>query len=119
MPFLRLEQGVADRLDSFQSASGVTDVGKSQLHLIIDNYSTHKTQESIAGCYDIHAFIFISLPLAVPGSTWSSVSLLVSLQRPFAGGSFSSVRQLQAAIDAYLVEHNKAPKPFTWTASIR
>ena len=34
MPFLRLEQGVADRLDSFQSASGVTDVGKSQLHLM-------------------------------------------------------------------------------------
>ena len=32
-------------------------------------------------------------------------------------GSFSSVRQLQAAIDAYLAEHNKEPKPFTWTAS--
>jgi hypothetical protein len=32
-------------------------------------------------------------------------------------GSFSSVRQLQAAIDAYLAEHNKDPKPFTWTAS--
>ena len=27
-------------------------------------------------------------------------------------GSFSSVRQLQAAIDAYLAEHNKDPKPF-------
>ena len=27
-------------------------------------------------------------------------------------GSFSSVRQLQAAIDAYLAEHNKEPKPF-------
>ena len=32
-------------------------------------------------------------------------------------GSFSSVRQLQAAIDAYLAEHNKDPKPFVWTAS--
>jgi Transposase and inactivated derivatives len=61
------------------------DDGKSQLHLIIDNYSTHKTPKSIAGCYVIHAFIFTSLPLAVPGSTWSSASSLVSLQRPFAG----------------------------------
>jgi putative transposase len=31
-------------------------------------------------------------------------------------GSFSSVRQLQAAIDAYLAEHNKEPKPFTASA---
>lgn len=31
--------------------------------------------------------------------------------------NFSSVRQLHAAIDANLAEHNKDPKPFTWTAS--
>ncbi len=40
--------------------------------------------KSIAGCYVIHASSFTSLRLAVPGSTWSSVSSLVSLQRPFA-----------------------------------
>ena len=32
-------------------------------------------------------------------------------------GTFSSVRQLQAAIDAYLAEHNEDPKPFSWAAS--
>jgi hypothetical protein len=35
----------------------------------------------------------------------------------FRRGSLSSVRQLQAAIGAYLAEHNKDPKPFTWAAS--
>ena len=44
-----------------------------------------KLQKSIAGCYVTHASTFTSPLLAVPGSTWSSVSLLVSPPRPFAG----------------------------------
>jgi transposase len=44
-----------------------------------------KPPRSTAGCSVIHAFTFISRPRAVPGSTWSSVSLLGSPQRQFAG----------------------------------
>ena len=44
-----------------------------------------KPQKSIAGCYVVHASTCTPLPRAVPGSTWSSVSSLASLQRPFAG----------------------------------
>ena len=32
-------------------------------------------------------------------------------------GVFRSIADLQAAINAYLVEHNASPKPFVWTQS--
>ncbi len=31
-------------------------------------------------------------------------------------GAFPSVRNLTAAINDYIAEHNLAPKPFVWTA---
>jgi transposase len=93
------------------------DDGKSQLHLIIDNYSTHKTPK-------VHRWLLrhprFHLHFTPTGSSWLNL-----VERFFARittetirrGSFASVRQLQAAIEAYLAEHNKDPKPFTWTAS--
>jgi hypothetical protein len=33
-----------------------------------------------------------------------------------AGGVFHSLVDLQAAINRYLGEHNRKPKPFVWTA---
>ena len=88
------------------------DDGKSQLHLIIDNYATHKTPK-------VHRWLLrrprFHLHFTPTGSSWLNL-----VERFFARitteairrGSFSSVRQLQAAIDAYLAEHNKEPKPF-------
>ena len=32
-------------------------------------------------------------------------------------GVFRSIANLQAAINAYLAEHNTSPKPFVWTQS--
>jgi transposase len=93
------------------------DDGHSQLHLIIDNYATHKTPK-------VHRWLLrrprFHLHFTPTGSSWLNL-----VERFFARitteairrGSFSSVRQLKAAIDAYLAEHNKDPKPFTWTAS--
>ena len=34
-------------------------------------------------------------------------------------GTFNSVHDLIDAIDAYLVEHNRSPKPFIWTANAK
>jgi transposase len=93
------------------------DEGKSQLHLIIDNYATHKTPK-------VHRWLLrrprFHLHFTPTGSSWLNM-----VERFFARitteaiprKSFSFVRQLHAAIDAYLAEHNKDPKPFTWTAS--
>jgi transposase len=102
-------------LERIDAAFG--DDGHSQLHLIIDNYATHKTPK-------VHRWLLrhprFHLHFTPTGSSWLNM-----VERFFARitteairrGSFSSVRQLQAAIDAYLAEHNKDPNPFTWTAS--
>jgi hypothetical protein len=94
-----------------------SDDGKSQLHLIIDNYSTQKTPK-------VHRWLLghprFHLHFTPTGSSWLNMveSFFVRITtEAIRRGSFSSVRQLQAAIDAYLAEHNKEPKPFTWTAS--
>ncbi len=92
-------------------------MGKANFTSSLTTIPPIKPQKSIAGCYVIHAFICTSLPLAVPGSTWVERFFARITTEAIRRGSFSSVRQLQAAIDAYLAEHNKEPKPFTWTAS--
>ena len=65
-------------------------MGKANFTSSLTIMSTHKNpRKSIAGCYVIHAFIFTSLPLAVPGSTWSSVSSLAVHCRGHSPGKTS------------------------------
>ena len=64
------------------------DDGKSQLHLIIDNYATHKTPKVHRWLLRRPRFHLHFTPRAVPGSTWSSVSLLGSPLRPSDGEAF-------------------------------
>lgn len=85
------------------------------LHLIVDNYATHKhakVEEWLAKHPRVH-FHFIPT-----SSSWLNV-----VERFFAEltekrlrrGVFRSVLDLIAAIDAYLEERNQDPKPFLWT----
>jgi transposase len=87
------------------------------IHLVLDNYATHKTPKVAAWLkkrprYHLHF-------------TPTSSSWLNQVERWFAKiteerirrGVFKSVDELIAAIDAYIVEHNRQPKPFVWTAS--
>ena len=86
------------------------------LHLICDNYATHKhpkVQEWIAKHPRIHLHF-----------TPTSASWLNMVERFFRditverirNGVFRSVSELIDAIDQYVAVHNKNPKPFVWTA---
>ena len=88
-----------------------------ELHLVLDNYITHKTERvkrwfARRPRYHLH--------FTPTGTSW-----LNQLERFFAEittkrirrGAFRSVRQLEAAIHDYLKEHNENPKPFQWTAT--
>ena len=87
------------------------------LHLVLDNYATHKHPE-VRGWLAENPRLHLHF---VP----TSCSWLNLVERFFAQitarrirrGSFSSVRELETAIQDYLRLHNKAPKPFKWTAS--
>lgn len=88
-----------------------------EVHLVLDNYATHKTPKVAAWLkrrprYHLHF-------------TPTSSSWLNQVERWFAKiteqrirrGVFKSVDQLITAIDQYILEHNRQPKPFVWTAS--
>jgi transposase len=87
------------------------------VHLIMDNYATHKTAE-------IQRWL-LKRPRFHVHFTPTSASWLNLVERWFAAltekqirrGSFRSTRELETAIHAYLHHHNQQPKPFVWTKS--
>ena len=87
------------------------------LHLIVDNYGTHKTAEVQAWLAKNPRFKLHFIPTS---SSWLNL-----VERFFAEitgkrirrGAFASVAELEAAIHDYLDHHNADPKPFVWTKS--
>jgi len=100
--------------------------GELTLHLIIDNYATHKhakVQSWIAWRNARqrrpHGGERIVLHFTPTASSW--LNLIERFFRDLTAdvvreGSFASVRQLISAIEAYLAEHNLAPKRYVWNA---
>jgi len=89
--------------------------GDLDLHLIVDNYATHKHKEAKAWLVRHPRFHFHFIPTS---SSW-----LNAVERFFAELTqkrlrrrvFRSVLDLIEAIDDYLEEQNQQPKPFIWT----
>ena len=88
-----------------------------QLHLIVDNYATHKHPAVQRWLKRHPRFHFHFTP--------TSASWLNMVERFFRDltvnrlrrGVFRDVMELVNAIDAYVDHHNEHPKPFIWTAS--
>jgi transposase len=86
------------------------------LHLIVDNYATHKHPKVQAWLKRHSRFHVHFTPTA---SSW--LNLIERWFREITDkrirrGVFHSVRQLVAAIEAYIGEHNDDPRSFVWTA---
>jgi transposase len=87
------------------------------LHLIVDNYATHKTP-AVKRWLKAHPRFHLHF-------TPTSASWLNMVERFFAEitrkrirrGAFKSVAELKSAIMEYLENHNADPKPFIWTKS--
>ena len=87
------------------------------VHLVMDNYATHKAPRVKRWLVDHPRFVVHFTP--------TSASWLNQVERFFAAitdkrirrSAFRSVKALVAAIEAYLREHNEEPKPFKWTAT--
>lgn len=87
------------------------------LHLIADNYATHKTP-GVKRWLKAHPRFHLHF-------TPTSASWLNMVERFFAEitrnrirrGAFKSVAELKSAIMQYLENHNADPKPFIWTKS--
>jgi transposase len=90
---------------------------RQDLHLILDNYGTHKHPTVKAWLTAHPRFHFHFTPT---GASWLNL-----VERFFAEitrkrlrrGTFRSVSALIAAIRRYVREHNNDPRPFIWTAT--
>ena len=88
-----------------------------QVHLILDNYGTHKHAD-VQHWLDKHPRFHLHF-------TPTSSSWLNQVERWFREltdkalrrGAFGSVPDLIAAIQEYIDAHNKDPKPYVWTAT--
>jgi len=86
------------------------------LHLIVDNYATHK-HEKVRSWLAKHPRFTIHF-------TPTSASWLNMVERFFRDltvnrlrrSIFKSLDELLIAIETYLADHNRSPKPFIWTA---
>lgn len=87
-----------------------------EIHLVMDNYSTHKTPKVRRWLARHPRYHLHFIPTS---SSW-----LNQVERFFAEitekrirrGAFRNVRQLEQAIVDYLEHHNANPQPFVWTA---
>lgn len=87
------------------------------IHAVLDNYATHKTDAVESWLRKHPRWHMHFIPTH---SSW-----LNQVERFFAKitnerirrGVFRSVGELQKSIEAYIANHNQAPKPFRWTAS--
>ena len=89
---------------------------KRELHIIVDNYRTHKTAEVQAWLAKHPRFVLHFTPT---GSSWINMveRLFGKLtEERIRRGAFRSVPQLEKAIKEWLAAHNKDPRPFHWTA---
>ena len=86
------------------------------LHLIVDNYATHKHPEELAWLAKHPRFHMHFTPTS---SSW--LNMVERFFRDITDkrirrGVFKSVPDLKEAIDEYIAAHNAKPKPFIWTA---
>ena len=87
-----------------------------QLHLIIDNYSTHKHSDVQAWLKDHKRFHIHFTPTSASWLNMVERFFRDLTQKQIRRGCFANVAQLIETIEAYIVQHNTDPKPFVWAA---
>ena len=86
-----------------------------ELHLVLDNYGTHKTPMIKRWLLRHTRF---HLHFTPTGASWLNlVERLFALltEKQLRRGVHRSTRELETAIRTFLDQHNRGPKPFIWT----
>jgi transposase len=87
-----------------------------ELHLIVDNYATHKHPEVRAWLGRHKRFRFHFTPTSASWLNAVEGFFAKLSRRRLKRGVFNGVAHLQAAINRFLQATNDNPKPFVWTA---
>ena len=87
------------------------------IHIIVDNYATHKHQK-IKNWLKRNKRVF--LHFTPTSSSWLNLVerfFGVLTEKQLKRGVFTSVKELEQKIIEYIDKHNDNPKPFVWTKS--
>ena len=87
-----------------------------QLHLIADNYATHKHPKVKAWLARHPRFHRHFTPTSASWLNMVERFFRDLSERQLQRGVFHSVPELIQTLDAYVAQHNRQPKPFIWTA---
>lgn len=83
-----------------------------QLHVILDNYCTHKKCDSwLAAHPNVH---FHFTPTSASWLNQVEIWFGIMSRKALRGASFKSVADLRQAIEAFIAAHNPTAKPFKW-----
>jgi len=88
-----------------------------QLHLIIDNYATHKHPKVRAWLAKRPRYHLHFTPTYASWLNQVERWFGFITQRSIRRGSFTTVKQLVQRIDAFVQHYNLHPRPFSWTAT--
>jgi len=89
-----------------------------ELHLIVDNYGTHKHPRVMSWLKRHPRF---HLQFTPTSSSWLNMVerwFREITDKRIRRGSFKNVPELIAAIMQYIEQHNQNPRVFVWTASV-
>jgi transposase len=86
------------------------------VHVILDNYATHKHPKVLAWLSRHPRFVFHFTPTACSWLNAVETFFAALTKRRLKRRVFRSIMDLQTAIHRYITEHNTGPKPFVWTA---
>jgi transposase len=86
------------------------------VHLIADNYATHKHPKVKRWLARHQRFHVHFTPTSASWLNMVERFFRDLTQRRLRRGVFHSVSELEAALQTYIVQHNQNPRPFIWTA---
>src|SRR5512144_2924777 len=86
------------------------------VHLILDNYATHKHSKVMDWLVRHPRFVFHFTPTSASWLNAVEGFFAKLTRRWLKRGVFRSIADLQAAINRFIEEANGDPKPFVWTA---
>jgi transposase len=86
------------------------------VHLVLDNYGTHKHPKVMAWLDRHPRLRFHFTPTSASWLNAVEGFFAKLTRRRLKRGAFRGIAELQEAINRFIEEHNAEPKPFVWTA---
>ncbi len=86
------------------------------VHCILDNYGTHKHPKVLAWLARHPRWTFHFTPTSCSWLNAVKTFFAKLTRRRLRRGTFHSLVALQEAINRFVEEHNRSPRPFVWTA---